>query len=315
MKGKNMIQRGTVLLSHWQYFDEPVAIGLDASRFDQHVSETALRWEHEIYKMFFLSKRFRRLLKWQIRNRGRGYAHDGKLKFKLQGGRMSGDMNTALGNCLIMSSMLYAFCREVKVTKFRVVNDGDDCVLFIEKRELHKIQNLTAYFLNFGFTMKQEPPVYTFEKIEFCQSQPIRISPTECIMVRNNHVAFAKDSISIKPLETEKLAKRWSRSIGLCGLSLTAGIPIAQEFYSAHIRSAGKVKELKNDPTQDTGMARLAVGMEHRKHTEPSQFSRYSYWKAFGIEPAKQKALENKLKSIDIDYTRSMLNNMQVLKL
>lgn len=313
MKGKNMLQRGLVLLQHWQSFDDPVAIGLDASRFDQHVSVEALQWEHKIYKMFYLSRELNKLLKWQIANKGKGYAHDGKLKFKLQGGRMSGDMNTALGNCLLMSSMLYSFCISAKIKKFKAVNDGDDCVLFIERRDLHKLNSLTQYFLDFGFTMKQEKPVDVFEKIVFCQSQPVRISPTECVMVRDNLVAFAKDSISIKPLNTIKLARRWSRAIGLCGLSLTAGIPIAQEFYSAHIRSAGDVKELRNDPTQLTGMAMMAKGMQHRRYAEVTDFCRYSYWKAFGIAPAMQKALEARLKNNDIDYTKSMLNNVQLL--
>jgi hypothetical protein len=313
MKGKNMLQRGKVILEHWNSFDDPVAIGLDASRFDQHVSEQALRWEHSIYNFFYLCKHFRRLLEWQTTNKGYGYCKDGSLRFSMRGGRMSGDMNTALGNCLIMSTMLHSFCVHVGIRKFKAVNDGDDCVLFIERRDLCRIKTLSSYFKDFGFTMKQEPPVDSLERIEFCQSRPIRTSPTECVLVRDINVCFAKDSISIKPLNTPKLARRWSRAIGLCGLSLTAGIPIAQEFYSAHIRSAGDVKELKNDPTQDTGMARLAAGMSHRKYVEPSDFARYSFWRAFGIEPARQKALESRLKSRCVDYGKSMLNNMQLL--
>lgn len=314
MKGKNMLQRGKVLLDHWNSFDDPVAVGLDASRFDQHVSLEGLRWEHKLYKLFFCRKAtITKLLKWQLRNRGRAHAPDGTLKFTIDGKRMSGDMNTALGNVLQMCSMLYAFCIHATLSKFRAVNDGDDCVLILERKELHKIHDLPQFFLDFGFTMKQEPPVDVFEKIVFCQAQPIRLSLTDCVMVRDNLVAFAKDSISTKPLNSEHLAKRWSRAIGLCGLSLTAGVPIAQEFYTAHIRSAGDVRELIHDPTQETGMARLAVGMSHRKYVEPTQFSRYSYWRAFGIAPATQKALENRLKEVDIDYKLSQTNYGQLL--
>jgi len=314
MKGKNMKQRGQIILDHWNSFEDPVAIGLDASRFDQHVSKDALLWEHSIYKIFYpFSNFFRRLLAWQVTNKGYGYCKDGQLRFNIKGCRMSGDMNTALGNCLLMACMLHSFCVHAGLSKFRAVNDGDDCVLFMERKELHKIRNLARYFLEFGFTMKQEPPVDVLEKIEFCQARPIRTSLTECVMVRDTQVCFAKDSISTKPLTTMKLAKRWSRAIGLCGLSLTSGIPVAQEFYQAHVRSAGNVKELKNDPTQDTGMFRLSEGMRHQKYAPVSQFARYSYWRAFGVEPAKQIALEQRLKSNNIEYVLSRFNNLQLL--
>ncbi len=41
MKGRTQEQRAEVMASHWGSFKEPVAVGLDASKFDQHTSVDA----------------------------------------------------------------------------------------------------------------------------------------------------------------------------------------------------------------------------------------------------------------------------------
>jgi hypothetical protein len=53
MKGYNAGQSGEIIARKWARFNRPCAIGLDASRFDQHVSEAALRWEHSVYTQLF----------------------------------------------------------------------------------------------------------------------------------------------------------------------------------------------------------------------------------------------------------------------
>jgi len=49
IKGMNAAKSADVLRAKWDMFYDPIAVGLDASRFDQHVSIDALRWEHGIY--------------------------------------------------------------------------------------------------------------------------------------------------------------------------------------------------------------------------------------------------------------------------
>lgn len=103
LKGVNAHQQADLLRKKWDSFRRPVAIGLDASRFDQHVSTDALSWEHSIYLKYFSGSEraiLKRLLSWQLVNTGRARASDGIIKYKVNGCRMSGDMNTGLGNCL-----------------------------------------------------------------------------------------------------------------------------------------------------------------------------------------------------------------------
>lgn len=290
-KGLNAAVRGHNMRLLWDDFKDPVAIGLDASRFDQHVSEEALDFEHQVYKLFYpRDKRFSMYLEWQKKNKCFVNLVEARFKFVVHGRRMSGDMNTALGNCLLMSVLVHAYLESVSV-RGKLANDGDDCVLIIEKRDLERLGTLSEWFLEMGFNMKVETPVCVFEEIEFCQAKPVW-TPDGWIMVRNPHTSIPKDCISIKPLNTSKLARRWMRAVGQCGMSLTGGIPVVQQFYQSFIDVAGNVKSLANDPTMETGMKYLAVGM-HRNYHEPHWMTRVSFFRAFGIDPDKQILIES----------------------
>lgn len=149
MKGLNADGVGNAIAEAWGQFSSPVAIGLDASRFDQHVSADALQFEHSIYNRVFSSVELARLLRWQVNNRGVGRADDGVIHYRKRGSRMSGDMNTALGNVILMVCMVHLYCTELGIHA-RLINNGDDCVLIVERRHLHLLDNLHAWFLNFG---------------------------------------------------------------------------------------------------------------------------------------------------------------------
>lgn len=296
-KGLNAFTRGKYIDSHWNSFLDPVAVGLDASRFDQHVSLFALMWEHYIYQLFYPGDKYlEKLLKWQRTTTGTGYVHNGKVKFKTEGGRSSGDMNTALGNCLIMSSMVYAYAEEQGIT-IKLANDGDDCVVFMEKADLKKFNsNLSKWFLQMGFNMTIEKPVFEIEHVEFCQANPVW-TPEGYIMVRNIHKALSKDCLSIKPLDNSKLAKRWLSAVGQGGLSLTGAIPVWQNFYNRLYVLSDGAKALANDPTQETGLKFLAKGMR-RQYGEVHPRTRASFFAATGILPDLQVAIEHQLNDL-----------------
>lgn len=302
LKGYNAHQSGAILRSKWERFKDPVAVGLDASRFDQHVSEAALRWEHGIYLASVPSGERRtlsRLLRWQLYNKCRGIATDGTIKYRTVGCRMSGDMNTSLGNCLLMCAMVYSYLEERGVVA-SLANNGDDCVVIMERASLKRFQTgLGEWFLECGFDIKVEPPVDVFERIEFCQTHPI-FDGTRWLMVRNCPTAIAKDCHSIVCLTNEQQFRKWCGAIGACGMSLTGGIPIFQSFYGCLLRGAGG-EAMGAHPALDTGFARLAAGMD-RVQGEISQDARFSFWLGFGITPAQQVAIESYYDSCSIQY-------------
>lgn len=303
-KGRNGIDRARGLREKWDRFNTPVAVGLDASRFDQHVSPDALRWEHNVYKACFASPSDKialgRLLQWQVHNKGVGRAWDGSIRYEVEGCRMSGDMNTALGNCLLMSSLVWEWCRQTGVDA-ELANDGDDCVVIFEAHQLSKFTSgLKEWFLRMGFTMKVEPPAWIFEEIEFCQSRPVETAGG-WVMVRDPRKAMAKDLHSVLPLDSPGMARGLCTSIGLGGSALCAGVPVCQSFYQALVR-LGEGKFIGQHPSMDTGFSRLCAGVEARD-VPISDDARVSFWRAFGLLPSEQLLLETSLGGWQVDWT------------
>jgi hypothetical protein len=295
-KGLNATVSAMHMRAHWDHFSDPVAIPLDASRFDQHVSTQALEFEHSMYHAFYRGKyllALKRYLKFQLKNKGKSYLRDGTVSFEIDGRRMSGDMNTGLGNCLLMCAMVYSFMEHIglSVDQLRLANNGDDCVIIVERKHLGRVTaNIDSFFLNLGFNMEVGDVVDVFEQIEFCQTQPVW-GGDNWVMMRQMPVSIAKDCLSLKPLDNHKVLKRWCASVGQCGMSLTGGLPIAQEFYASLIRTSEGAKPLLGDPTLESGFARLAIGM-YRCYRPVSEETRASFWRAFDISPDKQVAFE-----------------------
>lgn len=303
MKGYNAQQVAGKLRKKWDDTPRCIALGLDASRFDQHVSVEALKWEHARYLSWFHGEDRRelaRLLGWQLRTKCRSRCDDGVVKYIVDGMRFSGDMNTGLGNCLLMSSLVHAWCRKCGVNA-ALANNGDDCVLFIDALQEGRLDQdgMTAWFRRMGFTLKVESRATDFERIEFCQAQPVYNGET-WVMCRKHGVANSKDCLSLKPLDGPRVFDAWRAAIGECGLALSSGVPVQQEFYVALARGAGDRK--LSDPTMESGMARMAVGMQARWR-EVTPEARYSYWLAFGVSPDEQVALESVLRGRVLVYS------------
>jgi len=289
MKGLNMEQRGEIIYKHFTSYQKCVAISLDASRFDQHVSVSALQWEHTMYKIFWpRNNHFRKLLKWQLLNRGFAVLPDGRVSYTVKGKRQSGDVTTSLGNILIMCSIVHALAKFLEID-LKLVNDGDDCTVFMEEHDALKFETaVKEWFLEFGFNVVVEARVYKVEHVSFCQAQPV-FDGSKYVMVRDPRTSIAKDCISLKPLDNDKITCRFAASIGLGGLSMVGGIPIVQEFYQSLVHSADGAK-----PLDDVSLRKYTgrgVGMS-RHYVEPCANARLSFYNAFGVPPDGQVAIE-----------------------
>lgn len=291
-KGMDLCQQGLLMRRKWERFLRPVAVGLDAERFDQHVSPDTLTWEHTRYRKCYSGQdavELNRLLQWQLHNRMFGRCPDGEVMYRTHGVRCSGDMNTAVGNCLIMCASIYSYANELGI-KIELANNGDDCVVIMEHVDLDRfVAHLTSWFSNIGFVMKVENPVYVFEQISFCQMSPVWDGRT-WIMVRDPRVALAKDCISICPLSTPELYRRWLAAVGEGGVHIAGGIPIWDPFYRCMMRSAHGYTPLSGT-FMESGMMRLAQMMD-RTSSVISDESRVSFYNAFGIDPAQQLVIE-----------------------
>lgn len=307
MKGMDVAQVAKVMKEKWDMFSDPVAVGLDASRFDQHVSVDALKWEHSIYRDCFKRKgdkeKLQRYLDLQLNNHCTGYAEDGKLEYTTEGTRMSGDMNTSLGNCVLMCSMIHAYLAHVGV-KGQLANNGDDCVVFMERRDLAKFsEQCFAWFLDMGFNMAIEPAVDEFENIEFCQCKPVT-DGTLWRMCRNPRTAIAKDAVLLHSNVSENFFRLWLDAVGQGGLSIAGGMPIFQSFYQMCVRNG-----ITQYRSKVSGQG-LRVSLGHSNELLPwfmremdlkgnerarpiTATCRASFWQAYGVTPDEQIALES----------------------
>lgn len=308
-KGMDALQQGQAFKDAWDLFDDPVAVGLDASRFDQHVSRELLEWEHSVWPRM-VPQPYRAKLAWllrlQKRNLGSAAFADGRVKFKINGCRMSGDMNTSSGNCLIMCAMVYSYIHSLtpKITRSRLANNGDDCVVILERKDLATFTNsLDAWFTTMGFTMKVEAPVDELEKVEFCQMHPVWTARGWC-MIRDPRTAMPKDVHSTCDLRAEKVARRWLGAVRDGGLALTAGCPVWPSFYRcfpAYDYMKGSAQVLHTLTT--SGFWRTRGKMEYQD-LEVKPEHRYSFWVAFGILPDEQISMEERFESVRLRWSQ-----------
>lgn len=301
MKGKNAEQRGETLSQHWAAFGSPVAVGIDAKRFDQHTGRSALKYEHGVY-LRHTPRRHRAklkcLLKMQLTTHGTCYTEEGNIKYKINGIRCSGDVNTSMGNIIIMTHLVYDYLKSLNI-KFRFVNDGDDGVIFVDKKDLSKLDGLYDWFTQYGYKMEAEAPVDVFEEIEFCQCHPVWDGKL-WLMCRNPFVVINRDAYTTKSVQTKGQWDFYRGAIGVCGIAAMGGMPVVGAYYSALARGT----KMRRVDDETLGIYWMAVGLD-RKCTAPLSQTRVSFFLAFGITPDEQIVLERKYDAMVASYCPS----------
>jgi hypothetical protein len=294
-KGFNAEQTAQILHEKFSRFLDPVVVGLDASRFDQHVCVEMLKWEHSIYKGYYPREReLSKLLNMQLRNRGNCITPDGKLVYEVDGTRASGDVNTALGNCLISAAILWTYLRKCRITCADAFINGDDVIVFLERNKSRAfIAGVPAFYGKLGFRMKVEPPVDVMESIEFCQTHPV-YDGSKWVMVRNFPDCLSKDSTIIHPVFAGTGAGDYLASVGECGLSICGGLPVLQEYY-AKLSSLGTPRESLSDFIS-CGFRMMAHGLV-RGRSPVTTAARESFEKAFGYSIEEQLCFEERIRA------------------
>jgi hypothetical protein len=278
-----------------------VCVGLDASRFDQSVSSEVLKAEHRVYENLYPGDRvLKSLLLQQHSNRGYGLCCDGMVRANIGPMRCSGDQNTSLGNILVMCLLIKKFCGEIGLLEYDVLDDGDDLLVFLPEVHLPLLELLPAWYLSWGFRMKVEAPARLPEQVEFCQSKPV-FDGEEWVLVRNPKKAINTDyACGSKCTKWEDYLVHL-RSVGVCGLSMAAGIPIFQEFYTWGINNG---KTGKWDDPFSMGIRRQATIQTragyHARAKPVSSAARASFELAFGVPAHVQITVEQHISSLQL---------------
>ncbi|APG76477.1 hypothetical protein 2 [Hubei tombus-like virus 4] len=310
MKGLNAEEKGRIIAEKCGRFAKFAALSIDMAKFDQHVSVLMNMFENSVLVDTCCTPQERRelskILAWSIHSKGRMQATDGKVNFIREGGRLSGCMHTSLGNIIIMCAMFWTFMQQFGDIKWDYINDGDDCVLFVEDKDLHKVApKIQDYFLGMGFTAVVEDVVHDIEKIDFCQSRPVW-DGDDYIMCRNPHTALIKDTMCLKPIGNENEWGSWVRSVSESGIAGFAGMPIFQSFYELYSRSSKGFKVNKLHRV-DGGLKIATRGM-HRKSRPIDDRTRYSFWLAWGVLPDAQICTEEMFSTMHLNYHDPVLS-------
>lgn len=274
-----------------------VAVGLDASRFDQTIRDTLLKVEHSLYtKLYNGDRLLTSLLKCQLTNVGTARCVNGKLTANIGAMRCSGDQNTSLGNCIISCLLARLYFDEHGIDG-DVLNDGDDLIMFVPEQSLPLLTDLEEWYSQWGLRMKIEEPAREPEGVEFCQSRPVW-TPGGYVLIRNPRKAFNTDYCGAAKVSHLENYLVHLRNVGICGLSMAAGIPLYQEFYGAGIKFGKTGKFDKSELGGVYYQAKLQWRAGHLSRALPiDTMTRVSFEKAFGIPAHTQLDIEGWFKA------------------
>jgi len=235
-KGCTPLQRGYWVQRYWTELVEPVQMALDCSRFDAHVNADTLSVEHLVYTLAIKDPWFANIIHWQTQNRVIAVDKTGQiLRYRADGKRMSGDMNTALGNCVLMILFLQVAFKRMRIpcADYRVFDDGDDCALFVEAKHVPVVQvELPKIFLEFGQELRIESIVSDFHRVTLCGCRPI-ITDQGCLMLMDPRRLLGKLSCC----RAGGARPEYYHQVGECTLMTYPGIPVVSDAAAYLMRS------------------------------------------------------------------------------
>nr|QTJ63706.1 RNA-dependent RNA polymerase [Dipteran tombus-related virus] len=149
------------LRKRYRYYTEG-----DHKTFDAHVTVEHLKLTHRFYQKCYnnfpgINKLARKTLNnYCVTNYG--------MKIKIHGTRMSGDVDTSIGNSLINLAILRECIARLNIKGDAIVN-GDDFILFTNKPIPNKI--MTAMLRQYNMETEMAPSTTNIHTVEFCRTK------------------------------------------------------------------------------------------------------------------------------------------------
>lgn len=276
-KNMNSFQVAKHLRELWDACVDPHAILCDAKRFDAHEQIPHLLLEHSYYLKHFPSRFLRRLLAMQLHNRC--WTKHG-VRYNVEGGRMSGDRNTSIGNSLINRGLQVA----VVPNHVGMAIVGDDAVIIADGKPAVTVDS----YLRYGFRVELDI-VTDFEALRFCQMQPVAV-PGGWRMSRDPRRAMLRDVVTI---HGDQAKDRRLEAISMCLRATGRGLPVFQalaDYLHRDVRPLFAGDDLERRARAEPGgMTRRNVGV----HPE----TRASFAAAFDFPVDQQLAVEEALRT------------------
>nr|BDU47024.1 RNA-dependent RNA polymerase [Spodoptera litura male-killing virus] len=136
----------------------------DHSTFDAHVTVEMLRLSHTFYMSCYKhNKDLIQLARQTIYNRCKTRDND---RYCVRGTRMSGDVDTSLGNCLINYALLKNLLVVLRINGDVIVN-GDDSIIFSDQPL--PIEMCRLFLRKYNMETVFKPSVTNIHQVEFCK--------------------------------------------------------------------------------------------------------------------------------------------------
>lgn len=308
--GKNLCPRSLARELRRAYDSIPgcKVVLLDVSRFDAHVSKPIMkRVEHVFWNNACDHPQLSELLRWKLDNEGSARSGDDRVKYKVRGGRMSGDADTGASNCVQVACALASLAKVAKITKFAMNVNGDDSV-FLFEGELSDEQ-IIAHFDKLGMEVKIEGRPGSFEEIDYCQARPVLVAG-DWVMIRNPAKVMTKVGMTHKRQGVSNYLKRvYTTCLG--ELALARGTPVIQPYlerlllltYSQMNRRSAKRPILGQAISESYRLSGWLPSDWKSGRTIPiSSETRKSFANAFGISVTEQIRLEGEISCWTADF-------------
>lgn len=291
----NPSQRFDLLREKWIRFVDPVCVSLDSSRWDMHISSEILSVEHEFYNSCYPGDPLlQRMLKMQTKN---VCTTSNGLRYVVNGGRMSGDMNTGLGNILLACGMAISGMRQLGIKHYQLLDDGDDILAIVERSSLDKlVANLPRIFLEFGQELKIENVTSDIRQVVFCQSKPTW-NGERYIFARNWRKILSQSCCGTKHWNDPHMVRAMFGLLGDCELAQHAGIPIIQSFaQQLQLLSLGKRARVSClDSSYQYRIGSWGLNLSSVKPKVITTRARVEFAEVWGVEISEQVEIERQL--------------------
>lgn len=310
-KGLSPPRRAELLVEKWNRFSTPVCFAIDASRFDQHVDVRALRLEHKFYLKSNRSAEFAELLSWQLKNIG--FTRN-DVKYSCVGRRMSGDMNTAVGNCLLMFAMCCSAMETSGITKYELLVDGDDTLCIVEQKDEHRFAQFLEDFKEFGHEIKMEGRSTTLEGLKWCQSRFMYINGVPNF-VRPWDKVISTLTCGVRHWADPSIQKNIMFTVGQALMIDNVGVPILGKFGKCLCRYSNQ--RIADWTTLDEGFL-YDVKQRHglnfvAEYQEPTTESRLSFERAYGLSIDEQLDIENEIEQWEPEFGNPQLVDDEIV--
>jgi hypothetical protein len=323
-KGMDQLKRMRTLSKMVSGLKDPYVVGLDGSAFDAHVCKAALEDEWQFYDIVAKRAGFsgtsraklRAMGRAQLRNRVRAKAEDGVVKYVVDGNRMSGDLNTGLGNTVLQSLFIATAMDILNIPEkdWRMLVDGDDSVLMVSGEHVAKLDRLPEIFELFSQDVKVSEVCRVSEKnmevIEFCQSRPVWVEGFGWRLVRSPQKVYNGYKMVNLWYRTLAETQAFFATVAPAEMIFAAGLPVHSALFRCFHRLSGSARPL--DVVQRRFWLRHCKLLKDQvpSSDEVHWLTRESYARAFGIEIADQLSIENELDSWNLSHLEGVWRDL-----